>query len=138
MFEFSLYNYLKTNYATMGGVSVNWAYGEAPDTDNSPYIVQYILDSNRERQKLCEDFADSGESFIQWNIYSKRVDVSDKLSLELEKVLDSLNNSNTGLTNGSDTYKIDFRVHNASPSAQEVNNELAESILTNTFTYRKV
>jgi len=136
MFSLALYDKIKTN-TTIGGIPVTWGYGEVPDATTGVYIIQYNLDDNTDRQLLCDDYNDSGLAFVQWNIYSEDAAASDRIAHELEVILDGYWASNLNLTYSGNSYTIKIREHNSSPSAQVIENDLAISVLTNTFTYKK-
>ena len=136
MFDLALYNELK-EINKIDSIKVKWGYNEIPDGTDDPYIVQYTLDRNTDRELLCDDFDDGGQAFIQWNVYSTKGWVSDRIAYELERILDSYVTDGQTLTYSDTSYTISMREHNSSPSAQVIENELATSVLTNTFFYRK-
>lgn len=134
MFEKELYEYVSSNFSLSGFPTLPIYFGEAPEATNAPYIVMYVLDSNGDPQTLCDEQFDSGNSFIQWNIYSPSMKGSFFIKQELNKFLTGFRR----LTGDSVSYTINRTTHGSSPSAQSLNNGLAVDVLAKTFNYTKV
>lgn len=131
MFEEAQYNYIKDNFS-VSGFDIEVFYGEAPESQEAPYIVQYSLDTDGTKQVLCEDNDYSyGEAFMQWNIYT--IDPKDGFYIkrQLETFLSDLNS----VTLNSTQYMIQLNQHEASPSNIGLTNGLNVDILARTFTY---
>ena len=128
MCEQVLYEHLKANY------SLPVYFGEAPESQEAPYVVMFVLDSDGRPLYLCDAPFDSGDSFIQFNVFDYDAKNSFYNRVQLDKLLTAL----PSLTYGGVSYKIDNITHGASPSAQTLNNGLAVDVLAKTFNYSKV
>lgn len=136
MFDLALFDYIKDNF-TVGGKAVRIGFGDIKDTKTSPYLIQFSLDNDKDRQFLCSDYNDDGVAFIQWNIFDSKPSVGVVIQDELEEFLDNIWKNNISLTYDGKIYNIKTREHNSSPSAQELGNDLGVTVLANTFNYEK-
>ena len=83
MFEQLLFEYIKENFK-VEGFDLSFGYGEIHPKTKEPYIIQYSLGMDGTRQVLCnEDNYTDGESFTQWNIYTKSQSTSDYIYQQL-------------------------------------------------------
>lgn len=133
MFEQALYKEVRDSFTVTNFPSLQFFFGEAPKDTPQPYIVMYVLDGNGDPQVLCDDYFDSADSFVQFNVYANDM----KKSFYIKRQLDLFLTSFRSLTDGSVSYTISRTVHGASPSAQTLTNGLAVDVLAKTFNYTK-
>lgn len=133
MFEQALYEHIKANF-TVSGVTITHGFGVISETAQSPYIVMHVLDSDGSAQVLCDEPFDSGDTFVQWNLYDEAPPYLFKLKRELDLFVSGLRS----LTYGGKTYKIGLVQHEPSPSANIIENGLAVDVLAKTITYEEV
>lgn len=133
MFEVALFNEIKTNF-TVAGYTLNFGFGKVLETTKVPYIVQYSLDTNGDREMLCEadDFT-SGQAFLQWNIYTTNPQNGFKIKVELMKYIANLKQ----LTLNNDLYMVQLNKHSSSPSGLDENTGLFVEIVARDITYNK-
>lgn len=133
MFEVALFNDIKTNFSVTG-YTLNFGFGKVLETTKAPYIVQYSLDTNGDREMLCEadDFT-SGQAFLQWNIYTTNPQNGFKIKVELMKYIASLKY----LDCIDSKYMIQLNQHSSSPSGIDENTGLFVEIVARDITYNK-
>jgi len=135
MFSIELYKNLKANFITSQGQTITWGFGMLPETTQQPYIAFHKLDNNEDPQFLCDNHGDSGDYFMQCNIFSSSFGINEVISSELSAYIASLNG--TELTSGGDSYILNNVTHSSSPSANALDNGLANDVLAKTINYSK-
>lgn len=135
MFSIELYKNLKANFISSQGQTITWGFGDVPENTQQPYIVFYELDDDRSQQFLCDEHGDSGDYFMQCNIFSKSFGVNNVIKKELDDYIMTLNGAE--LTTGGDSYIINVIRHSSSPSANTLTNDLAVDVLAKTINYSK-
>ena len=135
MFEFALYKDVEDNFTStlFSGGNIPIYLGDAPETAQQPYIVMWVLDSNGTPQQLCDSYDDSGNSFIQFNVFTE----TGSDGLQLKKELDLYVSGLRTLTIGSNSYIIDLKTHQPSQSLTAFNNGLGVDVLAKTFNYKR-
>lgn len=136
MFSKVLYQNLKANLGTIGAESVQWGFGSVKSDAKAPYVVFYELDDDRDNQYLCDEHGDSGDYFLQLNIYSPSFIKNNSLKKAVSDYL--LTIRGVELTDGVDTYIMNSVIHSASPSADSLVNDLAVDVLAKTINYEKI
>lgn len=136
MFSKVLFQHLKANVTSFGSQSITWGFGEVPEDTQQPYIVFYELDDDRDNQYLCDKHGDSGDYFLQCNIYSDSFILNNAIKKYVGDYLLTLNG--VELTDGNDTYIMNGIRHSSSPSANTLNNGLAIDVLAKTINYTKI
>lgn len=133
MFEQAIFEYMRDNF-TVSGFTLHFGFGKIADKTVSPYIIQYNLDTNGDRDVLCnnDDFTD-GEAFIQWNIYCTSPTNAFYIKTELMKFIANLE----VLTLNTDTYLVEINEHSNSPSGIDENTGLFVEVVARDITYNK-
>lgn len=131
MFEQCIFEYIRDNF-TVSSYDFTFGLGEVPATTETPYIIQYSLDMNGDKQVLCNDndFTD-GEAFIQWNIYHPNF----SNALYIKKKLMEFIGSITTMTSNGSTYVVLLNEGESSPSGIDLTNGLATEVVARSFTY---
>lgn len=136
MFSKVLFQHLQANVTSFGSQSITWGFGSVPEDTKAPYIVFYELDDNQDPETLCETIGDSGDYFLQCNIYSSSFISNNAIKKLVSTYLYDL--QGTELTDGTNSYTIDVVNHSSSPSAQTLTNGLAVDVLAKTINYTKI
>lgn len=136
MFSQVLYKQLKANLSTALGIDITVGFGSVPETTQQPYIVFYELDDDRDNQYLCDNHGDSGDYFLQLNIYTDSFAKNNSIKKLVSDYLLTLNG--VELTDGTNTYIMNGIRHSSSPSANTLNNGLAIDVLAKTINYAKI
>lgn len=131
MFEQELFNEINENFSD--SLSSSWSdvpvyFGEAPESQNAPYIVMYPINNDGTRQVLCDndDYTD-GETSIQFNIYALDYSNAMYIGRQLDIFLANLK----VLTN----YRILLNNHEVIRGFPETNTGLCLETVTRLFTY---
>ena len=135
MFSEVLFQHLQANFTSFGSKSIQWGFGEVPENTQQPYIVFNELDDNQDPETLCETIGDSGDYFLQCNIFTDSFILNNSIKKLVSTYLYSL--LGTELTDGTNSYTIDVVNHSSSPSAETLNNGLAVDVLAKTINYTK-
>lgn len=137
MFSKVLFENLQANFTSFGSQTIQWGFGGFKEGDVvAPYIVFNELDDDRDKQYLCDSHGDSGDYFLQLNIYSPSFIINNAIKKAVSDYLLTL--AGVELTDGTNTYIMNTIEHSSSPSANTLTNGLAVDVLAKTINYEKI